>query len=264
MNNKNVVPEVSIIMPAFNAERHIKAAVNSALSQSLKDFELIIIDDCSSDSTYDIIKQFSELDDRIKHVKNKKNYGAALSRNKALDMASGRYFAFLDADDIWDNDKLERQISFMKKHDLDFVYTNYRIIDTVGNYRATIVCPGVLNRYKMLFSNFIGNSTVVIAAAFVGEKRQRDIYCRNDYFFWLDLLVDNAKANLYPYVTCSIRKGDGISSNILVNLKWNVFVIRKSSRFGLILLPLLLPLFLIIYFFKRHFTNIYNKIIEVL
>ena len=116
---------VSIIMPSYNAEKYIKSAIHSILRQTYASWELIIVDDCSRDNTVDIIRNFD--DSRIRLFKNKKNSGAAISRNKALREAKGKYIAFLDSDDIWAPTKLEEQLAFMKKKGYAFTYTDYRI-----------------------------------------------------------------------------------------------------------------------------------------
>ena len=118
---------VSIIMPSYNTGKFIQETIDSVINQTYDNWELIIVDDCSSDNTDEIVKSIK--DDRIFYLKNKKNSGAAVSRNKALKMAKGKWIAFLDSDDLWKKDKLEKQIKFMKNNNYHFSYTNYVEID---------------------------------------------------------------------------------------------------------------------------------------
>ena len=122
---------VSIIMPSYNTGKFIKETINSVISQTYSNWELIIVDDCSTDNTDEILKNIN--DDRIIYLKNEKNSGAAVSRNKALREAKGRWMAFLDSDDLWVPQKLEKQIKFMKGNGYYFTYTNYSEIDENGN-----------------------------------------------------------------------------------------------------------------------------------
>ena len=120
---------VSIIMPSFNTGKYIVETIESVLEQTYKNWELIIVDDCSSDETDEIVSHFLA-DKRIRYLKNEKNKGAAFSRNKALREANGKWIAFLDSDDVWMPEKLEKQLLFMKKRGYFFSYTNYEEIDT--------------------------------------------------------------------------------------------------------------------------------------
>ena len=122
---------VSIIMPSFNTGKFIKETIDSVINQTYRNWELIIIDDCSTDNTNEVVKKIN--DSRIIYLKNEVNSGAAVSRNKALREAKGRWIAFLDSDDLWKNDKLEKQINFMKKNNYYFSYTDYIEIDENGN-----------------------------------------------------------------------------------------------------------------------------------
>ena len=122
---------VSIIMPSYNTGKFIKETINSVIAQTYSNWELIIVDDCSTDNTDEIVKSIN--DNRIIYLKNETNSGAAISRNKALREAKGRWIAFLDSDDLWKNDKLEKQIKFMKENNCYFSYTNYIEIDENDN-----------------------------------------------------------------------------------------------------------------------------------
>lgn len=129
---------VSVVMPSFNTAPYITQAVRSVQCQTHKNWELIIVDDCSSDNTDEIISSFLN-DERIRYIKNTKNQGAALSRNKALRETRGRWIAFLDSDDIWKKDKLEKQLEFMRKNNYHFSYTKYAEITEQSEWTGVIV-----------------------------------------------------------------------------------------------------------------------------
>jgi glycosyltransferase involved in cell wall biosynthesis len=185
---------VSIIMPSYNTASFIGESIQSVLAQSYKDWELIIVDDCSPDNTDDIVKPYLQ-DKRIKYIKNEKNSGAAVSRNRALREASGKWIAFLDSDDLWMKEKLEKQIQFMEKHDYHFSYTNYSEIDTVG-HRTGITVTGPKRITKTGFFNYCwpGCLTVMYDRDVVGLVQIADIKKNNDYAMWLKVC---RKANCY-------------------------------------------------------------------
>ena len=117
---------VSIIMPSYNTAQYIADSIESVLAQTHENWELLIVDDCSTDNTDEVVAEFS-IDPRIRYLKNAKNSGAAVSRNRALREARGKWIAFLDSDDLWEPEKLEKQIAFMKENNYKFTFTDYRI-----------------------------------------------------------------------------------------------------------------------------------------
>lgn len=112
---ENMQPFVSVVMPSYNAEKYISEAIQSVIAQTYENWELLIIDDCSTDSTANIVKQFSDVDSRITLYSNPKNMGVALTRNKGMNLANGSWIALLDSDDVWHKDKLEKQIELAGK-----------------------------------------------------------------------------------------------------------------------------------------------------
>ena len=125
---------VSIITPVFNSENFIEATLNSVKNQSYNNWEHILVDDCSSDHSAKLIEELAKKDSRIKFVKLTENSGPAVARNKAIDLAKGRYLAFLDADDIWFDFHLKNSLDFMKSNDYDFVYASYKRSDENLNF----------------------------------------------------------------------------------------------------------------------------------
>ena len=133
---------VSVIMPSYGSEKFISKSIDSVLLQTYDNWELIIIDDCSPDESNKIIKEYLSKDSRIKFVKLEKNSGAAVARNKGIEIAKGRFIAFLDSDDLWLPEKLEKQISFMKDNNLAFTYSSYMLVDeTDKNIGEFIIKP---------------------------------------------------------------------------------------------------------------------------
>ena len=176
---------VSIIMPSYHTGNYIADSIRSVLAQTYDNWELLIVDDCSPDDTDDVVRPFLE-DPRIRYFKNEKNSGAAVSRNRALREAKGRWIAFLDSDDLWEPEKLEKQIAFMKKNGCRFSYTNYIEIDAEGNPNGVHV-TGPKKITKTGFYNFCwpGCLTVMYDAEAVGLIQIADIKKNNDYAMWL-------------------------------------------------------------------------------
>ncbi len=176
---------VSIIMPSYNTSRFIEETINSVLSQTYSDWELLIVDDCSSDDTDDVVQPFLA-DGRIRYLKNERNSGAAVSRNRALREARGKWIAFLDSDDLWMPEKLEKQIEFMKKNGYHFSYTNYAEINVDGK-RNGISVTGPKKITKTGFFNYCwpGCLTVMYDAEAIGLIQIADIKKNNDYAMWL-------------------------------------------------------------------------------
>ena len=176
---------VSVIMPSYNTAPYIADSIRSVLEQSYVNWELIIVDDCSTDDTDAAVAPFLE-DGRIRYLKNEKNSGAAVSRNRALKEAKGKWIAFLDSDDLWMPDKLSKQIAFMDKNGYAFSYTRYAEIDCDGN-RNGVAVSGPKKITKTGFFNYCwpGCLTVMYNAEAVGLVQIADIKKNNDYAIWL-------------------------------------------------------------------------------
>lgn len=176
---------VSIIMPSFNTASFIAESIQSVQAQSYTNWELLIVDDCSTDNTDDVIEPFLE-DQRIRYLKNEKNSGAAISRNRALREAKGRWIAFLDSDDLWTPDKLKKQISFMEKNDYHFSYTGYAEIDVEGKRTGiSVTGPKRITKTRMYNYCWPGCLTVIYDIETVGLIQIADIKKNNDYAMWL-------------------------------------------------------------------------------
>lgn len=221
---------VSIIMPSYNTAKFIGQTIQSVLSQTYSNWELIIVDDCSTDDTDFVVAQYK--DERIKYLKNEKNCGAAISRNLALLKANGKWIAFLDSDDIWMPDKLEKQINFMEKNGYSFTYTMYREIDENGKQLNKIVSgPRKISKHKMYNYCWMGCLTVIYDSIKAGTIQIRNLKKNNDYAMWLKV-IKKCKCYLLPEILAEYRKRDGsISNQSKIGLiKYHYYLFRISEN----------------------------------
>lgn len=189
---------VSIVMPSYNTARFIKDSIESVLHQTYKNWELIIVDDCSTDDTEGVVSQYLQ-DSRICFIKNEKNSGAAISRNRALQEARGKWVAFLDSDDLWHPEKLEKQLAFMISNGYKFSFTDYRI-QLNGEWLPYVYTgPNVVNQRKMKDYCYFSTITVMYDREYVGLIQIEDIRKNNDYAMWLKIIK---KADCYRYPEC--------------------------------------------------------------
>jgi len=221
---------VSIIMPSYNTGRFIKDTIDSVLAQSHTNWELIIVDDCSTDNTDEVVSTFH--DERIKYIKNEKNSGAAVSRNRALREAKGKWIAFLDSDDLWEPQKLEKQIMFMVEHGYHFSYTNYVEINEDSTPNGKLVTgPKRVTKRGMYNYCWPGCLTVMYNAETVGLIQIADIKKNNDYAMWLKVCK---KANCYllDETLARYRKRSGSISNhgYMKLIKWHYKLYREAEN----------------------------------
>jgi len=218
---------VSIITPTYNCGKFIGQTIESVLNQSYQNWEMIIVDDCSTDNTKEIVEKYVKQDKRIKYYVLEVNSGAAVARTKAMQLASGEYIAFLDSDDLWMPDKLEKQILFMKVNDFNFTCTAYEQIDEEGNPLNKIIKTKSKTDYNgILLSCPVGNSTVMYNAEKLGKFVVPNIRKRNDDALWLQIL----KKEKYIYGMSDVLmkyrvRTNSISSNKveLVRYHWKLY-----------------------------------------
>jgi teichuronic acid biosynthesis glycosyltransferase TuaG len=180
---------VSIITPCHNGSRFIGRSISSVLQQSYLDWELIITDDCSTDNSLDIIYSLAGTNPKVIIVPLKEKVGAAEARNIALRKAQGRYIAFLDSDDIWTPNKLERQLSFMISNNYLFTFTSYGLINESNEMLyKTIKVPRSLTYHNYLKNTIIGCLTVIIDRQQVGSFEMPDLRSSHDMALWLQIL----------------------------------------------------------------------------
>lgn len=222
---------VSVIMPSYNTANYISESINSVIKQTYKNWELIIVDDCSNDNTDEVVNSFLK-DERIKYFKNERNSGAAISRNKALREAKGRWIAFLDSDDLWVPEKLKKQISFMEKNNYSFSYTFYEEIDEIGNnLNIRVLGPKKITKFGMYNYCWPGCLTVMYDANKIGLIQIEDIKKNNDYAIWLKV-CKKADCYLYPYSLAFYRKRSGSISNhsYAKLIKWHYKLFKEADN----------------------------------
>lgn len=231
-------PKVSIITPAFNSEKYILKCYDSIKEQTLDDWEWIVIDDGSLDRTRDIIGEISSVDERVKFIKNATNSGAAISRNKGIDIAKGKYIAFIDSDDLWHCEKLERQYNFMQKDKIDFSFTAYEVINELGTetlYTVDKTAPSEVGYESHLKKGAtLGCSTVMLKRSSIGDMRMPDLRSGQDYAFWLMILKSGTSAFCLNKVLTSYRITPGsISRNKLKKAKRQWQIYRELEKLSL-------------------------------
>lgn len=230
MNNELV----SIITPSYKSKRFISQTIDSVLAQTYQNWEMIIVDDVSPDNSNKIIEEYCKKDSRIKLIKLEKNSGAAVARNKAIEESKGRYIAFLDADDMWKSEKLEKQIEFMQKNDYAFTYTAYDTMTEEGLFEDKIIYPPLKITYKdLLKSNHIGCLTAIYDAKKLGKIYMPLISKRQDYGLWLRILkkIDFAYGINEPLAKYRLVS-NSISSNKISLLKYHYKLFTEFEDIG--------------------------------
>ncbi|MCF2627780.1 glycosyltransferase family 2 protein [Fusobacterium mortiferum] len=226
---------VSIIMPSYNTANYIGESINSVINQSYKNWELIIVDDCSTDNTDEVIKDFLK-DSRIKYLKNKENSGAAISRNKALRIARGEWIAFLDSDDLWMPNKLEKQLNFMKKNDYSFTFTDYNIRLNGKWLPYVYTAPDIITKQKMYNYCYFSTITVMWKREKIGLIQIGNLKKNNDYAMWLHAIEKSNAYRLPECLSSYIKHDNSISSgNKLKLIKYHYILFRKGLKKGKIL-----------------------------
>lgn len=244
---------VSIIMPSYNTGQYISETVDSVLSQTYDNWELIIVDDCSVDNTDEIIAPYLA-DHRITYIKNNVNSGAAITRNIALSRAKGRWIAFLDSDDLWHPKKLEKQIAFMEKNGYHFSYTRYDEIDENSKFNGiSVIGPRKVTKRGMYNYCWLGCLTVMYDADYVGVIQIVDIKKNNDYAIWLKVCK---KADCYflDETLGKYRKRSGsISNHSYVKLiKWHYKLFREAEEAN--------PVYSLFCTFRNVIFGVYKKL----
>lgn len=188
------LPRYSVIIPAYNCEELLRETVLSALAQTHPPFEVIILDDKSTDSTLKVINELAAEFPVIRSYPNHRNLGVANTRNIGFEKSRGEYIALLDADDMWMPEKMEKQITLMVEKGCDFSYTGYSFIDSQGKpINKTYNVPETITLKDMLKENYIGCATVVLTREIAKNYTMEKKYSHEDYVLWLELLQDGKK-----------------------------------------------------------------------
>lgn len=244
---------VSIITPIYNAALFLESTIQSVLNQTYSHWELLLIDDCSSDTSFKIAKNYSQKDPRIKSYQLSENKGAAIARNFGIEKANGEYIAFLDADDVWFSKKLQKQLDFMVENHCNICYSSYQLMNEDGSLQPKqIEALPMITLNKLLKSNYIGNLTGVYNAAALGKVYAPIIRKRQDWGLWLNALkVENKAMGVKePLAAYRFRK-NSISRNKTQLLKYNFAVYKKTMGFSTSKSLLMMIVFLWEHFFVK-------------
>lgn len=225
---------VSIIMPTYNCAKFIGETIKSVIAQTYSNFELIIVDDCSKDNTKEVVNSFG--DKRIKYYKLEKNSGAAVARTTAMNMAKGKYMAFLDSDDLWLENKLERQLKFMKDNNYNITCTAYEQVNEDGESLNKVIKTKKKADYnRILLDCPVGNSTVMYNVEALGKFEVPNIRKRNDDALWLQMLKKEKYIYGMDEVLAKYRiRSNSISSNKLSLIKYHWQLYRDIEHLSVI------------------------------
>ena len=227
--------KVSIIIPVHNAEKFIGKTIESVLNQTYKNWEMLIFNDKSKDNSLKIIKKYSEKDERIKVVDSKENVGVVAARNKLIEIATGEFIAFLDADDYWKQNKLEKQIKFMRKNNALISCTEYTRVTEDEKEINDIIIKEIITYEDMLKNNYLGCLTVIYNANKLGKRYFKERKKNEDYVLWLEIvketkIIFGLKETLAFYrVLNNSRSSNKIK---VAKDRWEVY--RKIERLSLL------------------------------
>ncbi len=225
--------EVTVIIPYYKKIKYFKKTLKSVLSQSYKNFEIIIIYDDEDKSELNKIRFFIKNNKKIKIFVNKKNLGAGESRNKAARIAKGKYLAFIDADDIWRKDKIALQLKFMKKNKLSISHTTYSIINDNGKKISIRMASKKLNYNELLNSCDIGLSTVIIKKKLFLKNKFSTNKTKEDYALWLKIAKKKIIYGFNKNLTLWRKSDNSLSSNIFQKFydAFDIYYNREKFNF---------------------------------
>ena len=224
---------VSIIMPSYNCGKYVEETICSVQAQTYQNWEIVFVDDCSTDNTIRIVNDLQDKDSRIRLYQNHINSGAAVSRNNALREAKGRWIAFLDSDDLWEPTKLEKQVRFMEENGYKFSYSCYQEMDSGGMLTGVEVSgPKHVTKAGMFAFCWPGCLTVMYDANAIGLLQIEDIKKNNDYAMWLKV-CQKVDCYLLPEVLAKYRRGrsGSVSSHgITTMIGWHYKLWREAEK----------------------------------
>lgn len=226
------MPTVSIITPVYNSAPFLEETIQSVLNQSFEDWEMILVDDCSTDNSRQIIQRIASQDPRLIFMENENNLGQIKTRNRAIERASGRYIAMLDSDDVWHPQKLEKQLAYFEDTGCAIQHAYYEQIDENSNPLKLLVKAPIRINYRMLLrSNYLGCLTVIYDTQKVGKTYMPEVGRRDDWACWLSILKQGHEAHCIPEVLAYYRlRKNSLSSNKLEMLyyNWRILTIHQG------------------------------------
>ena len=227
-------PLVSVIMPAYNAEKYIGEAISSVLSQTYGNWELFVLDDCATDRTAEIAAGFARSDPRIRLLRNPQNMGVAATRNRGAALAGGEWIALLDSDDIWHSDKLEKQLERAWESGADIVYCPYSLVRESGEHVSDFFVPETTAYDAMLKNSVLSCSTVLLHRSILLSHRFTTKHYHEDYIFWLEILKAGYRAVSCRDILADYRIVKGSrSDNKLKSAKNRWLVYREIEKLSL-------------------------------
>lgn len=227
--------KVSIVTPLYNSEKFVGETIASVIAQTYMNWEMLIIDDCSTDSSNLIVEKFIKLDDRIKYFKTTSSSGSpTVPRNMGIKLSSGRYIAFLDSDDLWNPNKLELQVGLFAENDVAIVFSNYEKIDEDGAHSGRIIqAPKAVTYHELLKGNVIACSTAI----YDSEKTEKRYFLHQgheDFALWLAILKKGYVARNCEYVSAKYRvRKSSVSANKIRAIGWVWTIYRKNEGFSM-------------------------------
>lgn len=238
INEKNQIgqPLISIIMPAYNCEKYIEDSIKSVLYQTYQNWELIVIDDKSKDNTYALLNKLKVQDNRIKVFQNERNMGVGQTRNRGVELANGQWIAFLDSDDLWKKEKLEKQIQKLKEQQkAKLLFTASAFISEDGTPKDYILhIPEKVNRKQLLKQNIISCSSVLVQKSYLKKyPMSGNVMIHEDFAVWLQILSEETYAYgideplLVYRVSANSKSGNKIKA---AKMNWNTYKYVDINR----------------------------------
>lgn len=232
MDNEHTSPLVSVIIPAFNAEASISATIRSVLAQTFSDFELLVLDDCSTDRTCQVVAELAQTDSRIHLLTSTCNAGVAAVRNRGIAASRGAFIALLDSDDCWLPEKLEKQLALLRKQNATVCYTSYALVnENMERVRSDHIVPDTIDYKGLLKENLIGCSTVLADAKVLKAHPFRSDFYHEDFVLWLELLKAGERfVGCREVLSCWCYRENSRSFNKFKSFqnRWRVY--RKSEK----------------------------------
>ncbi|WP_283786878.1 glycosyltransferase family 2 protein [Bermanella sp. WJH001] len=238
---------VTVVTPSYKAERYLAHTIESVIAQTYPHWEMLLVDDSSPDNSNKLIESYAERDNRIKLVKLKENSGAAVARNKAIELAKGRYISFLDSDDTWLPTKLEQQVGYMQKNGIAFSYSAYEKVDELGVVIGKVGVPEKVGYSDLLKVCSIGCLTAIYDTSMLGKVYMPLIRKRQDLGLWLRILKTIPFAYATPGVLAQYRiRSDSISANKKVAAQYTWKLYREVEGLNLLMAS---------YYFSHYAVN---------
>jgi len=232
----------------YNSEKFIESTIKSVLNQTYKEWEMLIVDDCSTDNSANIVKSYAEKDNRIKYMRVEVNQGVSHARNTALSHANGQFISFLDSDDIWSEEKIEKQVKFMKDNDYVITFTSYELMDEESNILNKVIkVPTNVDYNTLLKGNILGCLTVVIDRSKLDFDIRMSGARHEDYIMWLSILRKGYVAHGINEVLALYRKSSGsLSGNKVKSAMWTWNIYRNIEK---------IPIYKAVYYFINYSIN---------